>query len=331
MTECIKLFKCPECGQLLEGLRPKDCTCGFNVPVRDNILQLTNMPDMVLESDGDKYIGYEHIGKNYSGYDGTYEINVDARTTAKRVKELVGNGILLDLGCGDGAYTIPFAQERIKVIAGDISNGMMRVLSEKASLLNVDMNNITLARMNALSIPLADKSVDAVIANSMLHLNSNPKRIIDEIIRVLKKNGIYICFSDKPNQEIKDEDFKKSKLTRIINEMHTLYFMYLKEQDISGKRLSWSFDRDAYCTGKFNDKKIISIRNAPKKVPNKLSDFTRRLSSKGFSDQSAIPDDIHKEVFNRLDKEMRAAYGEDYEQIQYESLDAGIEMIVYIK
>lgn len=331
MTGIPHLFKCPECSRPLEGFRPERCNCGYEISVKDNILQLTDMPDMVLDSDGDNYIGYEHIGKCYSGYDGTYEINEDARTVARQIKQLINGGVILDLGCGDGAYTIPLALEGVNVVAGDISNGMMKLLSEKAALVNADMRCVSLARMNALSISINDNSVSAVIANSMLHLNSNPQLIIDEIYRVLEPNGIYICFIDKPNQEIKDEEFKKSKLVKLINEMHSLYFIYLKELGIHGKRLSWNFERDLYCSSRFKDKKVIPIREIPQKVINKMSDFTRRLGDKAFSDQSAVPDDIHKEVFGRVDREMRVAYGDDYEQTQYDSYDAGLEMVAYMK
>ena len=35
--------------------------------IENNILQLTDSPNLVTTGDGDKYIGYEHIGGAYSG------------------------------------------------------------------------------------------------------------------------------------------------------------------------------------------------------------------------------------------------------------------------
>lgn len=43
------------------------CSCRYTIPLKDSVWQLSCMPDMVTEGDGDKYIGYEYIGESYSG------------------------------------------------------------------------------------------------------------------------------------------------------------------------------------------------------------------------------------------------------------------------
>ncbi len=77
--------------------------------------------DIVINGDGDKYIGYEHIGESYSG-NRKYIIEERDRLFANEISAMTENGIFLDLGCGDGCFTVPCASNGTKIIAGDISN-----------------------------------------------------------------------------------------------------------------------------------------------------------------------------------------------------------------
>ena len=64
---------------------------------------------------------------------------------------------------------------------------MLCLLQQKADSHKISLDTVTLCRMNALEIPLAMESVDTVVADSVLHLISNPQKVIAEILRVLKK------------------------------------------------------------------------------------------------------------------------------------------------
>ncbi len=70
--------------------------------------------------------------------------------------------------------------------------------------------------MNALEIPLTDNSIDTVVANSVLHLISNPEKVISEIYRVLKKGGKFICKDDRPGKGF-DNTFDNTKYLEILN------------------------------------------------------------------------------------------------------------------
>lgn len=58
------MFLCPKCKSTMTL---PACGCGYRAVRREGVWQLSDMPDMVTDGDGDKYIGYEHIGKSYSG------------------------------------------------------------------------------------------------------------------------------------------------------------------------------------------------------------------------------------------------------------------------
>ena len=302
------IFVCPKCKNILP------CNCGYKIKIKENIIQLTDLPDMIIEDNvEDKYIGYEHIGEHFSGFDGNVIIDDYFTKVSKIIKEEIKNGILLDLGCGDGLYAVPFIMNGIKVLAGDISNKMMMILQKKLNLLKIDTSLITCVRMNAYDIPIMDNSIDAVIANSMLHLNSNPIKIIREIYRVLKPNGKFICFDDAPGSSNSENEFDNQDYQKRLYDFHRRYFELLKEMNIFPKRYSWKFDRDNICNHLFKSFYEIQLDNSKMiKKETMYEGFYKRMKGKGFSDQSAIPDDVHKIIFDKVDKEMAFKYGDNY-------------------
>lgn len=123
------------------------------------VFQMSDMPDKVVDGEGDCYIGYEEIGEGYSGKK-RFMLVPRCVESSKLIAEYVKDGIFLDLACGDGAYTVPCAKLGLKIIGGDISNKMMSLLIERAEKNNVLLDKVVLCRMNALDIPLKDESVD---------------------------------------------------------------------------------------------------------------------------------------------------------------------------
>lgn len=313
-------------------LNCKQSKCNCVVTTIEGVYQLTDLPNMVVDDNvSDKFIGYDHIGENYSAYDGSVIIEDYYKLAARKIKEEINEGILLDLGCGDGLFAIPLVMENVKVIAGDISNKMLMILKDKLNKLNLDMKNISLIRMNAYDIPLIDNSVDAVIANSMLHLNSNPEKIIKEIYRVLKPNGKYICFVDRPARKINDDEFDNKDFNDRL-EIYSRYYNYLKELNIYPVKYNWKFDRDKICDELFKYSYVISL-DLPITI-KKVSFYDgvyKRMRAKGFSDQSNVPDDIHKMVFEKVDKEMQEKFGVDYTKAELTYYSTNEDIKVYIK
>ncbi len=321
------MFLCCNCKKTLP------CSCGNKVKYKDGIIQLTDMPDLNISTDN-KYIGYEHIGKYYSGYDGTASISMEENIIAKSIIKETGEGIILDLGCGDGYHTIPLIANGATVIGGDISNSMMKILFKKAAYLKLDTSRLTLCRINAYNIPLPDNSVDAVIANSMLHLNSNPERIVKELHRVLKQGGKFICFDDKPTtrkRELIDDGGETIEHGKRMSFFHMKYFELLKELGIHGVRYSWQFNRDEVCEGLFKSKKSINIELPHKVVSIPFTAFYNRMKGRGFSDQTAVPQDIHEKVFREVERIIEEKYGKDYKDICCKELQNNIIMTSYIK
>ena len=102
-------------------------------------------------------------------------------------KEYLNNkGLCLDLGCGIGQYTKKFMEYGYEVISSDISNIALNKVKEfNKNTINVDMRE---------PLPFEDNKFDIVFANLSVHYfsDSDTKQLINEIKRILKKDGLFI-------------------------------------------------------------------------------------------------------------------------------------------
>ena len=320
------MFICPKCELKME--LPK-CQCGYTAVQINNIWQLTDMPDMITNGDGDKYIGYEHIGESYSG-NRKYLIEESDAIFADVISKLTGGGVFLDLACGDGCLSVPCAANGTKIIAGDISNNMLKILQDKAKHNGINLSNVTLCRMNALDIPLADESVDTVVANSVLHLISNPEKVVREIYRVLKKGGVFVCRDDSPGKTT-ETHFENSLYFEIVNSMYSEYWYRLNAQGIYAKKYSWKFDRNAFCDQLFSRRaeKIIE-QNQLYEIPLK-DGFLPRFTFRGFSDQVDVPKDLHEEIITELMQSFYEKFGNDFENVSLRGIQQDIFITIFAK
>ena len=271
------IFKCPKCKKTFTL---PSCDCGYTASCANRIYQLTSDPYMVKDDSAEvKYIGYEDIGEAYSGGAGFTLKLVDDKFD--RIAKVIGGGTLLDLACGDGLYTVPLLKRGVKIIAMDISDKMLSLLYRRAENANADASNLIVCRANALDIPLADNTVDFVIANSMLHLISRPEIVVNEVYRVLKTGGGYITFDDKPNTSGVNKNKTLSEQEKADNKendemsgfIHGRYFQILKDEyNILGKRYSWNFNREKVCDDLFGGKETILIP-----IENKMQYITPAL------------------------------------------------------
>lgn len=102
--------------------------------------------------------------------------------------------IVIDLGCGSGAFTPSVARvvgEVGKVYAVDIQPKMLQQLERKLSKPeNRDVTNIDLRQASAYDLPFEDESIDLVYMVAVLQEIPDRKRALREIRRVLRPGGI---------------------------------------------------------------------------------------------------------------------------------------------
>lgn len=101
-------------------------------------------------------------------------------------KGYLSSGICLDLGCGIGQFSKWFMENGYEVVSSDISN----IALEKVKKFN---NNVVKVDMRE-KLPFIDNQFDIVFANLSIHYfsDTDTKSLMNEIRRILKKDGLFI-------------------------------------------------------------------------------------------------------------------------------------------
>ena len=140
---------------------------------------------------------------------------VDRESVAMKILERSGikrGEIVLDLGCGSGAYAIPAAKivgEKGTIYALDKDEKALKELMERAQ--KVGLKNIRrIHSSGGLRIELDDDSVDSVLLFDVFHSYYFPKKrqreeLLCEIRRVLKPGGALLVYPKHMEKEAEKE------------------------------------------------------------------------------------------------------------------------------
>jgi ubiquinone/menaquinone biosynthesis C-methylase UbiE len=103
------------------------------------------------------------------------------------------SSIVVDVGTGTGFVTAGLAPRVSHVVAVDKAPAMLEVARRNLDELGVD--NVDLREADITSLPLSTDSVDAAVANMVLHHAENPAAVVAEMARVTKSGG-WIAVAD---------------------------------------------------------------------------------------------------------------------------------------
>ena len=94
-----------------------------------------------------------------------------------------------DIGAGPGYFTIPLAKYAFhgKVYAIDMQQGMLDIVTERLEKARLHSVEIVLSRET--KIPLDDESLDGALLVTTLHEATQPKTLLKEAHRLLRKSG----------------------------------------------------------------------------------------------------------------------------------------------
>ena len=105
---------------------------------------------------------------------------------AEKIKEYVTEeDIILECACGTGLLTVPMARKCKKLIATDLSTGMLRQTKKKLK----NYANTKIGKASILALPFKEDEFDVVVAANVIHLLDEPDKAISELKRVCKPNG----------------------------------------------------------------------------------------------------------------------------------------------
>jgi ArsR family transcriptional regulator len=100
----------------------------------------------------------------------------------------VGSGSrVLDVGTGTGFVAAGLASRATTVMGVDSSPAMLSVAAQNMSTIGIA--NVTLIEGGLDALPIADASLDAAVANMVLHHAPDPLAMIQEMARVVRPGG----------------------------------------------------------------------------------------------------------------------------------------------
>ena len=100
-------------------------------------------------------------------------------------KYLPDKSAICDLGCGDGYASVMLARMGYHVTGIDLSEQML----EKASVL-AKGRSVQFIKADISEVPLESNSLDAVMAINSLEWTESPLKVLFEIKRIVKKDGL---------------------------------------------------------------------------------------------------------------------------------------------
>lgn len=102
--------------------------------------------------------------------------------------ELGPESRVLDVGTGTGFIAAGLAARARHVVGVDSSAAMLTVAA--ANLAALGLGNTSLLEGGVDALPLADDSVDAAVANMVLHHAPDPAQMLTEMARVVRPGGV---------------------------------------------------------------------------------------------------------------------------------------------
>ncbi len=126
--------------------------------------------------------------------------------TGRVVAEYIGAGdIVLECACGTGAISRFVAPKCKRLIATDMSKGMLREAEKNCA----EFTNTSFYTADITALKCSDNCFDKVIAGNVIHLLDDPAAAVKELERVCKHGGKIIIptyiNAAKPSQQLVTE------------------------------------------------------------------------------------------------------------------------------
>lgn len=190
-----------------------------------------------------------------------FRIYVSDPALFKRLDTLDNNLTILDAGCGEGYISRKLASQGHDVSGIDISGPLIEYAKELVTTETYQVCDV-------MNLPFENETFDAVVSNFLLMELEQPELAIQELSRVLKKNGRFIFQILNPRMNTSN----------------------------SGK-MNGSID-DYFTTKKYEEKFVVDGLESPReslRYHNPLERYKTALNKNGFKKRYAtIPEPISK-------------------------------------
>ena len=136
---------------------------------------------------------------------------------------------VLEIGCGDGTLwssNLKKLPKEEEITLSDISEGMLR---DARRAIGMDDSRFTFQVFDCHQIPCADESFDLVVANHVLFYCDDISQVCQEVRRVLKPGGGFLCSTYGRNHMIEVSRLVQGFDDRIVLSADKLYERFGKE------------------------------------------------------------------------------------------------------
>lgn len=139
----------------------------------------------------------DHFDQIADEYDGSLPPHVVEHYLDKRtrfIRELLGSGQVLDVGCGTGVVAGRLAAAGYEVTGADPSPGMLSYLAEHAP-------EVRAVEGSATALPFEDGSFDLAYCVAVMHHIADPEavhRSLGEMVRVTRPGGLILVWDHNP-------------------------------------------------------------------------------------------------------------------------------------
>jgi len=158
-------------------------------------------PNLSRLTDKDMLFVYAHDKKKQFNEDERdflkFQFETRRRFLLERIENMVRSGIILDVGCAQGNYTLTLASGGYLAIGLDIRRSFLKYALWKGE--PSELRNVAFVVANAERMPFRDNVFDCVMLGEILEHLSHPQTLIKEALRTLKNKGIIVITT--PNGE----------------------------------------------------------------------------------------------------------------------------------
>lgn len=108
--------------------------------------------------------------------------------TYKLCKSYINNNDVLDIGCGEGIVDLYISDAARHVTCIDIDKSVIDEAIRK-----IPLNNMSFYKMSGEDLLFQSESFDIVISSQSIEHTRDDQKFLNEVYRVLKDDGIFIC------------------------------------------------------------------------------------------------------------------------------------------
>ena len=150
------------------------------------------------------------------------------------------NMSILEIGCGNGAFWMENKKrlpKKVRIILNDISEGMLRDARRE---MGQEDSRFTYDAFDCHKIPYPDNSFEVIIANHVLFYVHSLEQVLEEVRRVLKPGGRFVCSTYSAAHMHEMGELVKEFDSRIVLSADDLYQNFGMEN--GAKRLQLFFE-----------------------------------------------------------------------------------------